>query len=121
MGGLISLYAICEYPGVFGGAACLSTHWTVFFRSENNPIPGAIMSYLENHLPPPQNHKVYFDHGTVDIDALYDHYQKEADNLMRSNGFRSKNWETLIFKGEDHSENAWRKRLSIPLQFLMAP
>lgn len=28
MGGLISLYALCEYPEVFGGAACLSTHWT---------------------------------------------------------------------------------------------
>ena len=26
MGGLISLYALCEYPEVFGGAACLSSH-----------------------------------------------------------------------------------------------
>ena len=26
MGGLISIYALCEYPGVFGGAACLSIH-----------------------------------------------------------------------------------------------
>ena len=26
MGGLISLYALCEYPDVFGGAACLSIH-----------------------------------------------------------------------------------------------
>ena len=25
MGGLISMYAVCEYPKVFGGAACLST------------------------------------------------------------------------------------------------
>jgi len=27
MGGLISIYALCEYPDVFGKAACLSTHW----------------------------------------------------------------------------------------------
>jgi predicted alpha/beta superfamily hydrolase len=27
MGGLISLYALEEYPQVFGGAGCLSTHW----------------------------------------------------------------------------------------------
>ncbi len=27
MGGLISLYAICEYPQIFGGAGCVSTHW----------------------------------------------------------------------------------------------
>ena len=26
MGGLISLYALCEYPDVFGGAGCVSTH-----------------------------------------------------------------------------------------------
>ena len=27
MGGMISAYAISEYPEIFGGAACLSTHW----------------------------------------------------------------------------------------------
>ena len=27
MGGLISLYALEQYPHVFGGAGCLSTHW----------------------------------------------------------------------------------------------
>jgi enterochelin esterase-like enzyme len=41
MGGLISLYAICEYPDVFGGAACLSTHWPGIFTMVNNPIPAA--------------------------------------------------------------------------------
>jgi predicted alpha/beta superfamily hydrolase len=29
MGGLIALYGVLEYPHVFGGAACLSTHWPV--------------------------------------------------------------------------------------------
>ena len=28
MGGLISAYAVAEYPEVYGGAACLSTAWT---------------------------------------------------------------------------------------------
>jgi predicted alpha/beta superfamily hydrolase len=28
MSGLISLYAISEYPHVFGGAGCVSTHWS---------------------------------------------------------------------------------------------
>lgn len=32
MGGLISMYAICEYPEVFGAAACLSTHWTGIYK-----------------------------------------------------------------------------------------
>ena len=26
MGGLISLYGVCEYPDIFGGAGCLSLH-----------------------------------------------------------------------------------------------
>jgi predicted alpha/beta superfamily hydrolase len=29
MGGLISLYALCKYPEVFGAAGCVSTHWPV--------------------------------------------------------------------------------------------
>ena len=27
MGGLISMYATFEYPNVFDGAICMSTHW----------------------------------------------------------------------------------------------
>ena len=38
MGGLISMYALCEYPAVFGGAACLSTHWPGTFTLRNNPL-----------------------------------------------------------------------------------
>jgi enterochelin esterase-like enzyme len=33
MGGLISLYALLEYPKVFGGVACLSTHWASLHQS----------------------------------------------------------------------------------------
>ena len=51
MGGLISMYAICEYPKVFGGAACLSTHWPGTFSSDNNPIPNACVAYLKEKLP----------------------------------------------------------------------
>jgi enterochelin esterase-like enzyme len=51
MGGLISMYAICEYPEVFGGAACLSTHWPGVFTVENNPVPAAFFKYMKSHLP----------------------------------------------------------------------
>ena len=37
MGGLISMYAICEYPNVFGAAICMSTHWPGIFEMEGNP------------------------------------------------------------------------------------
>jgi len=118
MGGLISLYAICEYPDIFGGAACLSTHWPGIFANENNPIPGVFMQYLESHLPGSRNHRIYFDYGTATLDAWYKPYQLQADAIMRSKGYTSKNWITKEFPGEDHSERAWNRRLHIPLAFL---
>lgn len=36
MGGLMSLYAICEYPHIFGGAGCLSTHWPILKQTMIN-------------------------------------------------------------------------------------
>ena len=39
MGGLISAYAISEYPNIFGGAACLSTHWPA--------LDGVFIEYLK--------------------------------------------------------------------------
>jgi len=120
MGGLISMYAICEYPEVFGGAACLSTHWVgPIFRAENNPVPAAFMAYLKDHLPTPKTHKIYFDHGTTTLDALYPPFQKQADEVMRSKGFSNKNWMTRAFEGKDHSEKAWAERLDVPLFFLL--
>jgi len=121
MGGLISMYAICEYPKVFGGAACLSTHWTGIFKADNNPVPAVFFDYLRSHLPDPKNHKIYFDHGDQTLDALYPQFQKQADSIMTEKGFTSKNWMTRFFPGENHSEEAWRKRLNIPFEFLLKP
>lgn len=119
MGGLISMYAICEYPKIFGGAACLSTHWPGTFSTANNPIPDAFTNYLKSNLPDPKDHRIYFDYGDQTLDALYKPYQEKADEVMKSKGFTSKNWETKFFPGENHSEEAWAKRLSIPLLFLL--
>ncbi|MCB9316917.1 MAG: esterase family protein [Lewinellaceae bacterium] len=118
MGGLISMYAICEYPRVFGGAACLSTHWPGVFTMENNPIPGAFLRYLEAHLPDPESHKIYFDYGTATLDSLYEGTQVRVDSIMRQKGFSPLQWKTQKFPGADHSERAWRERLEVPLTFL---
>lgn len=119
MGGLISLYAICEYPNVFGGAACLSTHWVGTFTMENNPVPNAFIKYLHKNLPTPKNHKIYFDCGDQTLDALYSSIQKKVDDLMVAKGYSEKNWITIYSQGEDHSEKAWNKRLHIPLLFFL--
>jgi predicted alpha/beta superfamily hydrolase len=118
MGALISMYALCEYPSVFGGAACLSTHW-IGTLEVTQRIPDTFMAYLKDCLPSPKTHKVYFDHGTTTLDAFYPSFQKQADAIMLSKGFNSKNWITRVFQCDDHSEKSWAKRLNIALVFLL--
>lgn len=119
MGGLISLYAICEYPKVFGGAACLSTHWPGIFAVENNPIPEAFYAYMRKKLPNPKTNRIYFDYGDQTLDALYPPLQKIADSIMVEKGFTAANWTTQFFPGKNHSEAAWSERLPIPMEFLL--
>ena len=119
MGGLISLYAICEYPDVFGAAACLSTHWTGIFQLEDNPVPAAFFDYMRTYLPDPRTHRIYFDYGDQTLDQLYFSLQLTANDIMREKGFNNVNWKTLLFPGKDHSEKSWAERLSIPLEFLL--
>ncbi|MGZ3823208.1 MAG: alpha/beta hydrolase, partial [Mucilaginibacter sp.] len=119
MGGLISMYAICEYPKIFGGAACLSTHWTGIFTNVDNPVPDAFLAYLKMHLPSPKNHKIYFDYGSETLDALYKPYQLRADEIMKAAGYTDISWITREFPGADHSEKSWHKRLDIPMLFLL--
>ena len=119
MGGLISIYAICKYPKIFGGAACLSTHWIGSLQRNTPVIPLAFQNYLSNNLPTPENHKIYFDYGTATLDSYYKPHQIKVDEIMRKKGFTNLNWITEEFIGEDHSEKAWSKRLAIPLKFLL--
>lgn len=119
MGGLISLYALCEYPEIFGGAACLSTHWPGIFTMENNPIPETFFKYIEQYLPAPDSHRIYFDCGTETLDALYPPLQKKVDSIVVKKGYTKKNFKSLIFTGTDHSEQSWKSRMDIPLTFLM--
>lgn len=119
MGGLISMYAICEYPTIFGGAACLSTHWPGIFGIKGNPIPDAFFNYLKLNLPNPKDHKIYFDYGTETLDAMYETLQPQVDDIMSLKGFSNSNWMTKKFVGDDHSEKAWKGRFTIPMEFLM--
>lgn len=118
MGGLISMYAICEYPQVFAGAGCISTHWIGTFDN-NKEIPEAFNAYLKKNLPSARNHKIYFDNGTVGLDANYPEYQKMIDSTVRAAGYTDKSLMTLEFSGDDHNEICWSLRLHIPLTFLL--
>lgn len=111
-GGVVSAYAVCEYPEIFSGAGCVSTHWVAW--------DGAALSYLRTHLPDPAGHKFYFDYGTETLDSLYEPYQLRIDAIMADAGYASgRNWVTRKFEGTEHSERSWRERVDIPLRFLL--
>jgi predicted alpha/beta superfamily hydrolase len=124
MGGVISLYAICEYPNVFGGVACLSTHFPLVGKAQmpadiDGDIASKYRDYLKSNLPDPKTHKIYFDYGNRSVDMIYKIFQDKVDAIMKENGYDNKNWKTQFFDGETHSAASWKKRFDIPLLFLL--
>jgi predicted alpha/beta superfamily hydrolase len=119
MGGLISLYALCEYPKVFGAAACLSTHWPGIFQNRNNPVPAAFLRYLQKSLPRPGRHRLYLDCGTSGLDSLYPVHHRKAVVICRLKGYRSTQLREKIIEGATHSETAWQQRMPEVLDFLL--
>lgn len=120
MGGLMSMYAMGEYPEVFGTALCMSTHWPGGFRP-NDAIPHAFMDYLGRKINPGEHQKIYFDYGTETLDAMYEPFQVLADSVLMARGFqRDVNWRTVKYPGAAHNEVSWAKRLHVPICFALA-
>jgi enterochelin esterase-like enzyme len=118
MGGLISVYAMSEYPEIFGGAAGLSIAW-IGMGKPNFELPLAAFNYLQGSLAPAQGHRLYMDHGTTEMDAMYAPYQAFVDEIVRDRGYDSSNLQSRVFEGTGHNELAWAERLHIPLEFLL--
>ena len=118
MGGVISIYAMNEYPQVFGGAAGLSTNWVGTLEA-NSALPLAAFNYLSEHLADPREHRLYMDRGTTQLDAIYGNYQRFIDEIVRDRGYDASNFQSPVFEGEGHNEDAWAKRLEIPFLFLL--
>jgi len=128
MGSLISLYAIDEYPQIFGAAGMMSTHWPLFMTPEGKSVPqdeyetvsSAFERYLAPALPDPKTHRLYFDHGTETLDAIYKQYQDRVDTVVARRGYEpGVNWLTRSFPGQKHNEISWASRVDIPLEFLL--
>lgn len=136
MGGLISLYALCEYPDIFGGAACMSTHLPMIAGSSYSDAPSGIsdtvfdafLKYLSDRLPEPGSCLLYTDRGDSTLDALYPPYQNHLDSLLVSRGWDTAantvnppsghSWVTKVFPGDAHVERDWAARLNVPFTFL---
>lgn len=129
MGGLASLYIMCEYPELFGGAACLSTHWvgSLVFNANGAMIDDevcafAMLDYMSDNLPVDTPHRLYLDQGTVDWDACYQKYEVIAREIAREKGYREDNSRlyTHTAIGAGHNQWYWQQRVNLPLGFLLS-
>ena len=118
MGGLISMYAFFEYPEVFGGAACLSTHWIGGFV-DNAIIPNSFRAYIEHRRGLIEGRKLYFDTGTETLDRHYGAHQQSIDALFNEQNGLNKYYLSKVFDGAAHTENDWKTRFHNPIRFLL--
>ena len=121
MGGLISKYAMQRYPDLFAGAACLSTHWpAVFGDGANSAHNETMLGHLRESIANLKDRRWYFDYGTTELDAEYEVFQLQVDNVLRELGYAENDrWITRKFEGAGHAERYWRERVQIPLEFLL--
>ena len=87
MGRLLSLYAICEYPDVVGGAIGMSTHLPITKNEKltvvvESDLASIFREYLQFHLPNPVNHIIYMDYGDQSLDQYNKDFQIKVDEVL---------------------------------------
>lgn len=128
MGGLITLYALVERANVFGRGAAVSTHSPLIGPDELAKRPeltGLVKEswqrYLSSRLGAPGGRKLWMDHGTATLDQYYAPYQAVIDAGFVAAGWRKGiDFESRVYPGAEHEENAWAARLPEVLGWLLS-
>ena len=103
LGGVVSFYMAWEYPGVFGYAACMSSTF-----SHKDDLVERVLS------EPKHTSKFYLDSGWPG-----DNYEVTLAMAMAlgHRGYRVReDFLHLVFPLEEHDEQAWGRRLHLPVQ-----
>lgn len=116
MGGLISCHAFLRYPATYGRAACVSSHWPAAIPGEvgaTRPELAALWDqWFAARLGTPDGRRLWLDHGTATLDAYYAPYQQVVDRRIAAMGWkRARDWQSKVYPGAEHEENAWAARL----------
>lgn len=119
MGGLISMYGVIEKQDEFGGFAAISTHWPGGDPEDTKDLDQSIQNYLSSNFLRLNNKKIYFDHGTENLDAYYEKYQKEVDRKFSLELQKRNSYQSVKFVGASHDEDSWSQRIHIPFKFLL--
>lgn len=126
MGGLMSFYAMAEYPEVFGQAACVSMHVALGDPTSKRDdhaeraveAADAFAKYLATSRMRPGINHLYIDHGTGTLDGTYGPYSTKVVALLRQAGWSGPSFTFRTFAGAEHNETAWAQRVDIPLAFI---
>ena len=116
MGGLMSCYAIAARPDVYGQAACVSSHWPAIgpdtVKGFNPDTLAVWTGFFDRTLGAPAGRRIWMDHGTGTLDAFYAPYQEPIDAEFAKLGWqRGSDFESRVYPGAEHEENAWAARL----------
>ncbi|MFC0588634.1 alpha/beta hydrolase [Novosphingobium aquiterrae] len=116
MGGLMSCYAFVARPQVFGRAACVSSHWPAVDPTKLGDASPELAAYWSNWLAQGigarDGRRLWMDHGTATLDAFYAPYQEAIDARLAATSWRrGTDWESKVYPGAEHEENAWAARL----------
>jgi enterochelin esterase-like enzyme len=125
MGGLMSCYAFLERPDVFGRAGCISSHWPAVeprsVAGGNAALAALWDEWFATRLGAPDGRRVWMDHGTATLDAYYAPYQQVVDARFSAAGWqKGRDWESRVYEGAEHEENAWATRLPEIFGWLLA-
>ncbi len=125
MGGLISLYALGEYPQIFGRAAAVSIHMPLGDPREGQgarpeSVASAFGDWLADRRVRPANNRLYLDWGDQTLDAYYPPYAAALLPVLERRGWRQgRGFAARHYPGTAHNEAAWRARVETPLAFLL--
>jgi len=125
MGGLMSCYAFLERPDVFGKAGCVSSHWPAVdpraVAGEDSGVKQLWDTWFAARLGQPDGRRVWMDHGTATLDQFYAPYQQVVDARFAAAGWqKGRDWESKVYEGAEHEENAWAARLPEIFVWLLA-
>ena len=126
MGGLMSCYAIIERPDIYGRAACVSSHWPMMLpdvaQQNFDQVSNIWDRWLTARLGAPDGRRIWMDHGTATLDQYYAPYQQRVDQRFTAQGWhRGNDWQSRVYDGAEHEENAWAARLPEILEWVLAP
>jgi hypothetical protein len=126
MGGLISVYALAQYPQVFGQAAGLSVHWPLVAPADaagaaNNAdaVASAFGKLFAASKWQPGVNRLYVDHGDQQLDSFYAPYAERIDSALAAQGWAPPAYVSRVWPGATHNEDSWRARIDVPLVFLL--